>query len=72
MKEYKSRVTVEVMLNVYTTSESEEEAASAAEKMGDRVAKFLGVSLREAFGPSELYMTNYGVRCVDVEECGGE
>ena len=72
-KEYKSRVVLEIIFNVYTSGRTEEEAGRASEDMIDDVAKHLKTQLENADGlnlpsPSECWMATWGVRNVDIEE----
>lgn len=71
-KQYKSRVLLEIMFDVYTEGENEEEAGAASEEMVDGLARYLKTQLETADGlpsPSECWMANWGVRNVDIEEC---
>ena len=71
MKEYKSRVVLEVVFDVYTSGNTEEEAGDASENMIDDVARYLRTQLEMADGlpsPSECWMATWGVRNVDIEE----
>lgn len=70
-KEYKSRVMLEVVFDVYTSGRTEEEAGEASEDMVEDIAKYLRTQLEMADGlpsPSECWMATWGVRNVDIEE----
>lgn len=70
-KEYKSRVMLEVIFDVYTSGQTEEEAGSASEDMVEDIAKYLRTQLEMADGlpsPSECWLSTWGVRNLDIEE----
>ena len=70
-KEYKSRVMLEIVFDVYTSGQTEEEAGEASENMVEDIAKYLRTQLEMADGlpsPSECWMATWGVRNVDIEE----
>ena len=73
-KEYKSRVMLEVMFDVYTSGRTEEEAGADSESIVEWVArKFSEYLEANADGvklpsPSECWLSTYGVRNIDIEE----
>jgi len=70
-KEYKSRVMLEVVFDVYTSGRTEEEAGEASEDMVEDIARYLRTQLEMADGlpsPSECWMSTWGVRNLDIEE----
>ena len=73
-KEYKSRVMLEIMFDVYTSGRTEEEAGADSESIVEWVARKFSKYLEEnADGvnlpsPSECWLSTYGVRNIDIEE----
>lgn len=75
MKQFKSRVMLEIMFDVYTDGETEAEAGKVSEEMVDDLAKYLKRQIETADGipgPSECWMASWGVSNVDIEECETE
>lgn len=74
-KEYKSRVMLEIMFDVYTNGRTEEEAGEASEDMVEDIVRYLLMQLQTADGlpdPSECWASTYGVRNIDIEERNDE
>lgn len=77
-KEYKSRVLLEVMFDVYTDGRTENEAGASSESIVEWVARYLAKQLEKNGNgvtlpsPSECWMANWGVRNIDIEERGDE
>lgn len=73
-KEYKSRVMLEIMFDVYTSGRTEEEAGADSENIVEWVTRKFSEYLEanadgvELPSPSECWMSNWGVRNLDIEE----
>ena len=76
-KEYKCRVSLEIMFDVNLTARTEEEAGASSEYMVEQIARHLADELENADGihlpsSSECWMSTWGVRNTDVEERSDE
>ena len=73
-KEYKSRVMLEMMFDVYTSGRTEEEAGADSESIIEWIARKFSEYLQENGdgvhlpSPSECWLSTYGVRNVNIEE----
>lgn len=73
--QYKSRVCIEIMADVWTTGETEEEAGKASEELADDLVRSLEHQILYADGwpgTDEVQFSTWGVRNIDIEECEEE
>ena len=74
-KLYKNRVMVEIMMDIYTEGDTEEEAGAKSEDVADNIVRFLEdqLALEPDWHPGykedcQVYLSTWGVRNTDVEE----
>lgn len=74
-KQYKNRVCIEIMANIWTEGKTEEEAGKASEDIADDLVRYLEHQIRHADGCpgiDEVQISTWGVRNIDIEECEEE
>jgi len=70
-KLYKNRVIIEIMADIYTEGESEEEAGRLSEEMADDLVRSVEHQIMYADGwpgTEEIEISTWGVRNLDIEE----
>ena len=74
-KQYKNRVCIEIMADIWTNGETEEKAGAMSEDIADDLVRYLEHQIRHADGCpgiEEVQISTWGVRNIDIEECEEE
>ena len=74
-KLYRNRVSIEIMADIYTEGETENEAGAASEDIADDLVRYLEIQIRMADGvpgTDEVQISTWGVRNIDIEEYNEE
>ena len=74
-KLFKNRVMIEIMADIYTESDDENDAGAASEDIADDLVRYLDIQIKMADGLpgiDEVQITTWGVRNIDVEEADCE
>lgn len=74
-RQYKSRVCIEIMADIWTDGETEEKAGALSEEVANDLVRSLEHQILYADGwpgTDEVQISTWGVRNIDIEECEEE
>lgn len=70
-KLFVNRVLIEIMADIYTECEDEQQAGTMSEEIGDELVRVLEDRIKSADGcpgPDEVYLASWASRNMDIEE----
>ena len=70
-KQYRNRVLIEIMADIYTESDNDQQAGTMSEDIGEDLVRYLEHQIHHAdgcTGVDEVQITSYAARNLDVEE----
>ena len=70
-KQYRNRVLIEIMADIYTESDDDQQAGTMSEDIGEDLVRYLEHQINHADGcpgVDEVQITTYAARNIDVEE----
>lgn len=74
-KMYKNRVSIEIMADIFTEGETEEQAGAISENIADDLVRSVEhhIMYEDGWpGPDEIQISTWGVRNIDIEEVEGD